>query len=162
MNRTIFQGNNILEHTDNNNLYLARHNSVALMFAIILLVSNKAVLAGKLYRWIDEQGQQHYSDQRPIGGYDMKLDTVSSRNNASGSNSSIRPNESKLLKRLEVRKADRLRSREEASRAYAKKSRRCEMAKERYQRALHDSVAGNDNDRERAKKAFTVMRKDCR
>ena len=44
-----------------------RKNKISLpvLLAIVLAISTQATLAGKLYKWVDENGKVHYSDKVP-------------------------------------------------------------------------------------------------
>lgn len=130
---------------------------------ILVLIAHAPLYAGKLYRWIDAGGQVHFSDQRPVGDhYEIRLLSGSQKMNTSKSGNGIRPGESDWLKQASQREATRQSSRKAASRAYAAKSEHCIKARERYNATLHDSIAGGEGERKRAKDSYAAMRADCR
>src|SRR5256885_16640081 len=49
----------------------------ALISSVILLAAAGAPAHAQIYKWVDEAGKTHYSDQAPAGG--KKLDTVADR-----------------------------------------------------------------------------------
>lgn len=130
---------------------------------IVMLLGLQSVLADKLYRWIDEDGQVHFSDRRPVGHSDeMDMSINSSGSNTSGNYSGLRPGETRWLKKYEKREAERRNRRKAAYRAFTASNERCLRSRGRYQKALHDSIAGDEDERERVKEFYLTMKADCR
>jgi hypothetical protein len=49
------------------------------LLTLLLLLCAQTTLAGKLYRWVDEQGKVHYSDQVPPQYIDLSRDELSDK-----------------------------------------------------------------------------------
>jgi hypothetical protein len=130
--------------------------------AILMLAIFHPVSAGKIYRWVDNSGQVHFSDRAPIGENHQTQTRITTGGKAASTGGGMRAGEYDLLKQAAARHAAVLRSRKAASRAYAARSKRCDKATERYNDALRDSISGGEDERERVKDYYAAMKAGCR
>ena len=104
----------------------------------LLLATPAAWAAGEMYRWVDAEGQVHYSDQPPpAGARDIKairstgVDSIQS----SDSDESAEPSYVEQNAAFEERQAKKAEERAEAEKekqAEAERKKNCELAKGNY------------------------------
>ena len=121
--------------------------SISVLISSLIVIANcDNVIAGRLYKWEDENGQVHYTDKRPTGReyqekqpeIDVKPDNENNMvvnpysrvivenptyiPNFRGNNpDTLRPGERKLLNNYEQRVQQNLRAREKSVEEYEKK-----------------------------------------
>ncbi|MFV1973308.1 MAG: DUF4124 domain-containing protein [Thiohalobacterales bacterium] len=132
----------------------------ALHFILVVYFTSSLAHAGKLYSWVDENGQTQYSDHPPTGSrYTEKRLHSGARKNITASQHGLRQGEQELLRKSNSRKSDVLKSRRTASRKFAAGKERCSQLSERYRTLLGEP--GEDN-RRKAKDAYRQMTSACR
>jgi hypothetical protein len=116
--------------------------------------------AGKLYSWVDENGQVQYSDRQPIGSsYTEKYIRPGSRANSAAVQDGLRHGEQELLRKSNRRKSDLLSSRRTSLRKYDASKKRCSQLTGRYYATLGEPGADN---REKIKDIYKRMKSACR
>jgi len=118
--------------------------------------------AGKLYSWVDENGQKQYGDRPPAGSnYTEKpMHTRPGWSNTTGQGG-LRHGELGLLRKYDIRETDVMASRKAAARQYKSRKRVCAAATEKYNDALRNSRSRGIEYREQAKKLYHRMRDIC-
>jgi hypothetical protein len=134
--------------------------SILIIFAICCLA--QLANAGKIYTWVDENGQVQYSDRPPMrGSYMVKPAQIGSGiNNATGQDG-LRYGEKKLLGKYNSRKADIQASRRAASRKYENRKRDCVAERKKYSNALRSPRSRGIEYKERAKKIYQRLKEIC-
>jgi hypothetical protein len=118
--------------------------------------------AGKLYTWMDENGQTQYSDRPPVGSnYTEKHIRSGSRGSNTAGPGGLRHGELGLLRKNDSREAGITASRRAASKQYEKRKHSCTAAKKRYSDALRSPRSRGLEYKERAKNYYHKMRDVC-
>jgi len=132
----------------------------ALHFILVVYFTSSLAHAGKLYSWVDENGQTQYSDHPPTGSrYTEKRLHSGARKNIAASQHGLRQGEQELLRKSLRRESDLMKSRRVASRKNQASKKRCSQQTDRYNAAL--GVHGEDN-RKKIKNAYKRMKSACR
>lgn len=132
--------------------------SLPALIVIYLMVSFS--YAGKLYSWVDENGQSQYSDRPPTGiHYTEKHIRSGPVKNSPVDQRGLRHGEQELLRKFNSRKSDILSSRRTDLKKHVASKKRCSQLEARYRTLL--SEPGED-DRNKIKKAYRNMKSACR
>jgi hypothetical protein len=136
------------------------YKKIAILFVLGFHFSGSLVHAGKLYSWVDENGQSQYSDRPPTGiHYTERHIRSGSGKNIPVDQYGLRHGEQKLLRNINSRKSDILSSRRIDLKKHAASKKRCSQLEARYHTLL--SEPGED-DRNKIKRAYRNMKSACR
>jgi len=136
------------------------YTKFSLLFVLVIHFVGSNAHAGKLYSWVDENGQSQYSDRPPTGGhYTEKNSRSGSRKNSPTGQRGLRQGEKELLRKSNSRKSDNMSSRRTALKKHAASKKRCSQLAERYRTLLGEP---GEDDRKNVKKAYRHMKSACR
>lgn len=103
--------------------------------AVLFALQSGSIEARSIYRWVDQQGQVHFSDHAPHSestASEIKQ-PAASRNNSNG----LRPAETELLQQIQQRAKQQQQlaqaSRRKASQELAEQEKRCNTSREKFQ-----------------------------
>jgi hypothetical protein len=136
------------------------YNKYPILFVLVICFNGSLAHAGKIYSWVDENGQSQYSDRPPIGShYTEKHNRSWSWESSPASQRGLRHGEKELLRKSNSRKSDILNSRRTALKKHMASKERCSQLAEHYHTLL--GKPGED-DRKKIKKAYRHMKSACR
>jgi hypothetical protein len=136
------------------------HTKYSVLIFLINYTVGSLAHAGKLYSWIDENGQAQYSDRPPTGiHYAEKHSRSGSGKNNPGDQRGLRHGEQELLRKSNGRKSDILSSRRTDLKKHMASKKRCSQLEGRYHALLSES---GEDDRKKIKKAYRNMKSACR
>lgn len=136
------------------------NNKYSIQFVLVIHFIGSLAHAGKVYSWVDENGQSQYSDRPPTGShYTEKRIHSGSRVSGPAGQRGLRHGEKEQLRKSNSRKSENMSSRRTALKKHAASKDRCSQLAERYRTLL--SKPGED-DRKNVKKAYRHMKSACR
>lgn len=102
-----------------------------LLLSILLAAPSASLLAGNVYKWVDEHGVVHYTDQAPPARGAEQLNIKTSRGNASAlpSTESLDTAVKDLERQKEIQELSQRQATESANEQQAKQ-KRCEEARQ--------------------------------
>ena len=126
------------------------HNKYLMLLVLAIYFGGSHVYAGKIYSWLDENGQMQYSDRPPIGSHysEKRIHSESGMSGTVGQRG-LRHGEKKLIRKSNKRKSDNLSSRRAALKEHAAGKKRCTQLAERYRTLLGEP---SDDNRKMIKK----------
>ena len=131
---------------------------------VALLVIGASAYPGRLFRWVDDSGQVHYSDRKPMGEIAQEKH-VRSASGEGGDNAmtGIRPEERQLLNAAARSRTGLKRARIETARRRQADKAACDRAREKYKMESHRT--GSDSSHYKSsflKGLYKEMREVCR
>jgi len=136
------------------------YHTHSLLFVLVIYFAGSLAHAGKLYSWVDENGQSQYSDRPPTGSnYTEKHIRSGSRESSPAGQLGLRHGEQELLRKSNSRKSDSLSSRRTILKKHEANNKRCSQLAERYHTLLGEP---GEDDRKKIKKAYRQMKSACR
>lgn len=125
---------------------MTRHSLIAAI-SIAALLATGAVAAGEIYRWTDENGNNHYVD-RPSGQPDeARLDIVSHRTDNAAVSARVQARrESQALADQVAAEAPAEMSREEMRAEQAERQQKCQMYRDRLEQFLRSQRLYKEDD----------------
>lgn len=117
-----------------------RHHYCIAACAVLLALQSGSIEAGSIYRWVDQQGQVHFSDHAPDSASTASeiKEPAASRNNSNG----LRPAETELLQQIQRRAKQQQQlaqaNRRKASQELAEQEKHCNTSREKFQASRGD------------------------
>ena len=136
------------------------YNIYSMLFVLFIHFTGSLAHAGKLYSWVDENGQSQYSDRPPTGRHytEKHIRSVPGKGSPIGERG-LRHGEQELLRKSNSRKSDILISRRAALKKHVASKKHCSQLAERYRSLLGEP---GEDDRKKVKEAYRHMKSACR
>lgn len=129
-------------------LPLKRHSKAGALTILLclLMLANGQVLAGRLFIWVDKDGEKHYSDRAPTGlPYRETTVRPASGGARPGFETGIRDAEHDRLKEARRGNPEIEEARQAAAKQHEQRKANCRQARTRYYRETHRPGIRSDN-----------------
>jgi hypothetical protein len=129
-------------------LELKRHSQAGALTILLcfLMLANGRVFAGRLFVWVDSDGEKHYSDRAPAGlTYRETVVRPASGSARPGFETGIRNAEHDRLKEAQRENSEIEKARQAAAKQLEQRKANCRQARTRYHQETHRPGTRNNN-----------------